>query len=56
LAAGRHLLNHGCEVIAYVVGKERQLGHIVKQQQAYLRASGGHIIRNIKGKWSKSTD
>ncbi|KAI9599352.1 YjeF N-terminal domain-containing protein [Syncephalis fuscata] len=57
LAAGRHLLNHGCEVVACTVGKERQLSKHTRQQQSYLRASGvNHWLYTIYDLLSMTTE
>ncbi|KAJ3125273.1 enhancer of mRNA decapping [Nowakowskiella sp. JEL0407] len=47
LGAARHLANHQCHVIAFVVGKEAELVNTVAYQQKILLPAGGKIIKNL---------
>ncbi|CAB4422958.1 unnamed protein product [Rhizophagus irregularis] len=48
LATARHLANHGCHVIACVVGKETDLLKSVAFQQKILLPTSGKIVKTVE--------
>ncbi|CAG8745793.1 6064_t:CDS:2, partial [Racocetra persica] len=47
LATARHLANHGCHVIACVVGKDKDLLKSVSYQQKILYPTGGRSVKTV---------
>ncbi|CAG8525729.1 2990_t:CDS:10, partial [Paraglomus occultum] len=47
LATARHLANHGCHVVACVVGKEKDLLKNVAYQQKILLSTGGRVVKSV---------
>ncbi|CAG8506454.1 6629_t:CDS:10, partial [Dentiscutata heterogama] len=47
LATARHLANHGCHVIACVVGKDKDLLKSVVYQQKILHPTGGRSVKAV---------
>ncbi|CAG8637992.1 7096_t:CDS:10 [Dentiscutata erythropus] len=47
LATARHLANHGCHVIACIVGKDKELLKSVAYQQKILHPTGGRSVKTV---------
>ncbi|CAG8525228.1 6371_t:CDS:10, partial [Acaulospora morrowiae] len=47
IATARHLANHGCHVIACIVGKDNDLLESVAYQQKILLPTGGKSVKNV---------
>jgi NAD(P)H-hydrate repair Nnr-like enzyme with NAD(P)H-hydrate epimerase domain len=54
LAAARHLLNRGCQVIVCIAaGANANISQRIASQEYVIQLAGGRIVRRVEGKKKK---